>query len=78
MKNHIIPNMNYKFKEMNSKQFYKPICRDKESNSSIKLVKTDKNRKRENINNRILSFDIKNRNKYINDNIEELSEESFD
>ena len=71
MKNHIIPNMNYKFKEMNSKQFYKPICTDK-------LVKTDKNRKRENINNRILSFDIKNRNKYINDNIEELSEESFD
>ena len=70
--------MNYEFKEMNSKQFYKPIFRDKESNSSIKLVKTDKNRKRENLNNRIRSFDIKNRNKYINDNIEELPEESFE
>ena len=73
-----IQNMTYKFNEMNSKQFYKPIFRDEESNSPIKLVKNDKNKKRENLNNRIRSFDIKNRNKYINDNIEELSEESFD
>ena len=73
-----IQNMNYKFNEMNSKQYYKSIFRDEESHSPIKLVKNDKNRKRENLNNRIRSFDIKNRNKYINDNIEELPEESFE
>ena len=73
-----IQNMNYKFNEMNSKQYYKSIFRDEESHSPIKLVKNDKNRKRENLNNRIRSFDIKNINKYINDNIEELPEESFE
>ena len=73
-----LQNIQFQLKEMNYKQYYKS---DEENDSPIKLVKYDKknnnykNRKR---NNKFYTFDINNRNKYTNDNLEEVSEESLE
>ena len=42
------------------------------------MKKIIKVKKRENINNKIRTFDFNNRNKYINDYIEELHKDSFE
>ena len=73
-----LQNMNYKLNEMNYKQYYKSLFKDEEVNSTITFIRNGKNKKRENINNKIRTFDFNNRNKYINDYIEELREDSFE
>ena len=73
-----LPNIQYQLKEMNYKQFYKS---DEDNDSPIKLVKYDKqnnNYKNKKWKNKFYSFDINNRNKYINDNIEEVPEDSLE
>ena len=73
-----IQNMNFKLNEMNYKQYYKSLFNNEDFNSPIKLIRKDKNKRRENFNNKIRSFDFKKRNKYFTDKIEELHEESFE
>ena len=63
---------------MNYKQYYKSLFNNEDFNSPIKLIRKDKNKRRENFNNKIRSFDFKKRNKYFTDKIEELREESFE
>ena len=73
-----LQNIQYQLKEMNYKQFYKS---DEDNDSPIKLVKYDKqnnNYKNRKWNNKFYSFDINNRNKYIDDNIEEVPEDSLE
>ena len=71
-----LQNIQYQLKEMNYKQFYKSV---EENDSPIKLVKYDKqnnNYKIRKWKNKFYTFD--NRNKYINDNIQEVPEDSLE
>ena len=75
-----LQNLQFKLKEMNYRQ---NSTKNEKGGSPVKLVKYNKqsfnkNRKK---NYKVFSVDINNRNKYgknIDDNIEELSEESFE
>ena len=71
-------NTRYKLNEMNYKQYYKSLFKDDTNNSPIKLIKYEKNNKKDKNNYRIRSFDINIRNKFIEDNIKEMPEEAFE
>ena len=72
-----IKNNQYQLTEMNYKTYYKSLINDEEINFPIKLIRNTNNKSRK-LNHKIFSVDINNRKKYINNDIEELPEESFE